>query len=74
MRGPQSTEVQQVLDRYGDDATYLILKDDRVLVFAATDERTIRASVIEPDGSEHAEPAPAAMRELRDWIERHRET
>ncbi len=73
MREPQSQEIQQTLARYGDDATYLILQDGRVLLFTAADERTIRAVVIEPNGSEHEEPAPAAMRELRDWVERHRE-
>ncbi len=73
MHPRQSTEIQEILARYGDDATYLVLKDDRVLVFTAADERTIGAHVIEPDGSEHSEPAPAAMRELRDWVERHRE-
>ena len=40
---------------------------------ATADDRTIRALVVEPNGTEHDEPAPAAMRELRAWIERHRE-
>ena len=73
MREPQSQEIQQVLARYGDDATYLILQDGRVLLFTAADERTIRALIIEPNGTERDEPAPAAMRELRDWVDRHRE-
>jgi hypothetical protein len=73
MREPQSREIQQLLARYGDDATYLILQDGRVLLFTAADERTIRAVVIEPNGSERDEPAPAALRELRAWVEGHRE-
>ena len=72
MREQQSQDIQQRLARYGDQATYLILQDGRVLLFIATDEQVIRTRVVAPDGTERDEPAPAAMRELRAWVEQHR--
>ena len=73
MQERQAREIQADLARYGDNATYLILEGGRVLLFTAEDERTIRARIVEPDGTERDEPAPAAMRALRAWVEEHRE-
>ena len=72
MNEQQARELRDDLARYGDDATYLIRDNGEVLLFTAVDDHTIRAKIVSPGGQERDEPAPAAMRELRAWIEQHR--
>jgi hypothetical protein len=69
----QQRQLNVDLSRYGDDATYVILGDGRALVFHVCDDQNIRAHIIDANGQEHNESPAAAMRELRSWVEQHRE-
>ncbi len=69
----QQRQLNVDLSRYGDDATYVILGDGRALVFHVCDDHNIRAHIIDANGQERNESPAAAMRELRSWVEQHRE-
>ncbi|MBX5493347.1 MAG: hypothetical protein IRZ14_19525 [Chloroflexi bacterium] len=60
------------LERFGPDATYVIMQDDRALVLTPESERSIAAREVLTDGTAREIGARDALRLLRDWIEQHR--
>ncbi|HLI29213.1 MAG TPA: hypothetical protein VKZ60_19265 [Chloroflexota bacterium] len=64
--------LKEELERFGPDATYVIMQDDRALVLLPEGERHIVAREVLTDGTAHEIAARDALDLLREWIEQHR--